>query len=289
MARAYFRTVIPDYILDTLDLSTLRPMSESYVSADLKKILSDVVYSCKRKDHKGDAGISLLLEHKSAPDKYTPLQIGSYLFSGYRQQVRQGATPLSPILPILFYHGKDQWEYRTMSTLFGETGQKVGDEKNLDLYPFIPNYQYIYHNLREIPDGKIGSSENKFLSASLLVLKHAFDRSWLSDNFMSFLIDGLPYGDKELQQAFITYYFNRVDFSEKQAEEKINKLPLNIKETVMSTYDRLIEKGRLEEREKVYTEKLRAASKMLESGFDFQLISDILDLPMADIEDLGKK
>lgn len=63
---------IPDYILDTLDLSTLRPMSESYVSADLKKILSDVVYSCKRKDHKGDAGISLLLEHKSAPDKYTP-------------------------------------------------------------------------------------------------------------------------------------------------------------------------------------------------------------------------
>ena len=65
----------------------------------------------------------------------------------------------------------------------------------------------------------------------------------------------------------------------------------------MSTYDRLIEKGRLEgiekgrleAQEKIHTEKLRAASKMLESGFDFRLISDILDLPMADIEDLGKK
>jgi len=45
------------------------------MSGELDQTMSDVVYSCRRKDRKGELEISLLVEHKSYRDNQTPLQI----------------------------------------------------------------------------------------------------------------------------------------------------------------------------------------------------------------------
>lgn len=39
------------------------------------------------KDRKEEVKIALLIEHKSAPYKYTPIQIGGYIFSGLLRQI----------------------------------------------------------------------------------------------------------------------------------------------------------------------------------------------------------
>jgi len=51
--------------------------------------------------------ISLLFEHKSNPEKFTPVQLGGYLFSGFQKQMAQDKE-VSPIIPVLLYHGKER-------------------------------------------------------------------------------------------------------------------------------------------------------------------------------------
>ena len=149
VALDYFRTCLPQNIQDTLDFSTLRQLPDTYVSKDLQKSISDIIYSCRKADAAEEVKIALLVEHKSYIDKYTPIQMGSYLFSGFLKQIGNGETP-SLIIPILLYHGKAHWEYKTLANLF--------DNLEPALKAFVPDYQYIFHNLGEIPDEENSSA-----------------------------------------------------------------------------------------------------------------------------------
>lgn len=75
IALDYFRSCLPAHVLDKLDFSTLRQLPDTYVSKELQKSISDIVYSCQRAGGLGEVKVSLLIEHKSYVDKYTPVQI----------------------------------------------------------------------------------------------------------------------------------------------------------------------------------------------------------------------
>lgn len=135
VAIAYFKSVLPEHIAQLLDFSTMEQVSGTYMSESLAKTIADVVYRCQRKDGKGSLDISLLVEHKSRPDKYTPVQLGGYIFSGYQQQLQHDDKQLSPIIPILFYHGEEKWEYWTLDRLFADLEE--------ELLGFIPKFDYV--------------------------------------------------------------------------------------------------------------------------------------------------
>lgn len=296
LALDYFKSALPGHIIRMLDLSTLKRLPDSYVSAELEKTMSDAVYLCTRADGRGHVAVCLLTEHKSYRDNYTSVQIGGYLFSGYQHQIRQKQKTLTPIIPILFYHGRQKWEYWPLDKLFeGLDGELLG---------FIPKFDYIYHNLRDTPDAVVEALHNQFLASSLLVLKHSHNKAWLARNFQRMLLMALPSASRELQQAFLVYSFVQVELTEERILEIIGELPLTIKDKVMSTYDLLIEKGRNEERvkaqrlieqerakaeqerAKAHAEKLRSAVKMKKSGFGNAMIADVLELPIEEVEKL---
>ncbi len=230
----YFRACLPEHLSTILDFSTLTQLPDTYVSKELRKTISDIVYSCRTKNRKQKVKISILLEHKSAPDKFTPIQIGSYIFSGFQRQIAQ-ERQLSPIIPVLLYHGKDHWEYRTLSSLF----------QNLDpeLRPFVPDYEFIFHNLGEIPDEQIETLENKFLHASLLALKYSQLQAELVKWIPTIL--SLAIGVREnLESNLIVYTFGVSGLKEEEIITLIEEIPVTIKSTVMNTLDIFVEKGK---------------------------------------------
>jgi hypothetical protein len=236
IALDYFQSCLPANILDKLDFSTLRQLPDTYVSKELQKSISDIVYACQRADGVGEVKISLLIEHKSYVDKYAPIQIGSYIFSGLLKQIGEGEKP-SLIVPILLYHGKARWEYQTLSSLFG------GLEPELSR--FLPDYEYVFHNLGEIPDEQIQALRNKFLAASLLAMKYSVLKDRLSELIPTILkLAGEM--EQNLQTSLIVYTFVNSELSEQQIIELITSLPTQIKATVMSTLDIFVEKGRKE-------------------------------------------
>ncbi|WP_090331243.1 Rpn family recombination-promoting nuclease/putative transposase [Dyadobacter koreensis] len=101
IAIEYFQSYLPPFVAGQLDFSTLTQLPDVYVSAELQKTMSDIVYSCQRNDGKGEIKISLLIEHKSYIEKYTPVQVGGCIFSGLQKQIEAKEKHLSLIIPVL--------------------------------------------------------------------------------------------------------------------------------------------------------------------------------------------
>ncbi|GAA4442404.1 hypothetical protein GCM10023091_29190 [Ravibacter arvi] len=58
----------------------------------------------------------------------------------------------------MLYHGRERWRYRTLASLFKEL--------NEDLLLFIPDYEYIYHDL--------GYTESDLETAIINKIEHLF-------------------------------------------------------------------------------------------------------------------
>ena len=264
IAKDYFRSALPEHIIKLPDFTTLERVPDSYVSGELEKTMSDVVYTCRRNDRKGNVSVCLLVEHKSAPDKYTPVQVGGYLFSGDQLQILGKRN-----------HGKQRWEYWTLDRLFDGLGE--------ELLGFIPTFEYVYHNLRDTPETAIRMIGNQFLVSALLTLKYAFDKRRLKEHFQDILEVGLAEGDDNQQIALLIYSLSRVDYTEEQIREIADALPFTIKDKVMrSTYDLLIEKG-IEQRIERGIEQGKAtvvANLIQQLGLDDKAVAGIAEVPI---------
>ena len=74
IAKDYFQSYSPSFVRDRLDFETLEQSPDTYISKELQKTMSDIVYTCFTKDTREAVKVSLLIEHKSYIDKNTPIQ-----------------------------------------------------------------------------------------------------------------------------------------------------------------------------------------------------------------------
>lgn len=289
IAADYFKSYLPQRISEALDFSTLTHLPDSYISGNLQKTLSDIVYSCQKKGGEHKVKIALLIEHKSYPDRYTPIQIGSYIFSGFLKQI-SNKEELSLIIPVLLYHGRGAWRYQTLSGLF--------EKQEPDFSHFIPDFEYIYNNLGEIPDKEIEQLNNRFLVASLLALKHSFEKEWLAENLAKVLVLSDQVSEF-LQKGLIVYLFERSQLDENGLLEIIELLPLTLKKTVMTTLDVFIQKGRKEGREEGREEGIKKGREegkidvivnlLQKTDFSVEKISAVAGVSEEFVENIRKR
>jgi len=111
-ARSLIETRFPGAIVEQLDLDSMVIESGSFIDPSLAEKFSDVLLSVKTKlSAEGSQQRVLayfLFEHKSEPDSLTVLQLLSYVIRIWEREVREG-RPLSPILPMVIYHGDRPW------------------------------------------------------------------------------------------------------------------------------------------------------------------------------------
>ncbi|MGB4959615.1 MAG: Rpn family recombination-promoting nuclease/putative transposase, partial [Saprospiraceae bacterium] len=70
-AIAFFERFLPEELIETIELSSLKVLQESYMSQQLQEHFSDLVFEVALKDHTDiKADIALLFEHKSSPDRH---------------------------------------------------------------------------------------------------------------------------------------------------------------------------------------------------------------------------
>ncbi len=261
IAADYFRACLPEHLSTILDFSTLTQLPDTYVSKELRKTLSDIVYACRIKGSRRKVKISLLLEHKSKPDLFTPVQLGGYLFSGFQRQIAQ-ERKVSPIIPVLLYHGREKWEYHTLASHF--------EELDSWLRPFLPDYDYVYHNLGDIPDHQIQNLENKFLQASFLALKYSRLKEELIKRIPAILSLAMEQRNN-LQNSIIVYTFEVSGLEEDEIITLIEQTPLNIKSAIMDTLNIFEKKG-----VRVQTEK--TVRNMIVRNYSDREICEVLEV-----------
>ena len=165
MAAQFIRLYLPREATQALDLRTLERRETSFVSEELRRYFSDLIYRVKLKDG-GDAYIYILLEHKSAPDKWAALQLLGYEVKLWEEAREGGADRLPLIIPVLVYHGRQRWnvgrDFRSLVT---------GAERE-EWSRYVPQFEYYLCDLSLFDDDQIAGSPE--LRTGLMLMKYIF-------------------------------------------------------------------------------------------------------------------
>jgi len=107
--RSFLEEYLPDAVSAVLNLDLLELQKDSFITAELQEYFSDLLYRCPLREEGTDIFVYLLLEHKSTPERLTPLQLLEYMVRIWLQLTRQGVRQLPEIVPIVVYHGQSRW------------------------------------------------------------------------------------------------------------------------------------------------------------------------------------
>jgi len=278
-AKDFITGTFPENILKNLDLSTLELDTNTYTDSELKEHFSDLVSYCFY-GNKIPIRNAILFEHKSTIPEYPHLQIFRYMLKIWELNVKQGEI-LVPVIPVIFYHGKEKWEMKPFIEYFKNAG---------DLSDFIPAVKYLLTDCSKYSDEQIKDEifNTAITKIAILLMKNVFDEEKIMQKLIDILNLGVLYlkEEKGLRyfEAVLRYMLSNID------KEKRNMVFKTIKEisfeggnSTMTIAEEIFKEG---EEKGGYQKAIDTAKRMLTEGFDIALISKITDLPVKEIENL---
>ena len=269
VALGYLLEFLPTEVTNELDLESLDLESNSYVNKNLEEHFSDIVYRCqfkqskqKQKNNKqDDIWLSFLFEHKSYPVYFIYKQLLQYVVSAWDTLIKQN-KPLKIIIPIVVYHGKDNWEMRKIDDYFYIP--------NEHFRKFLPIFDYVLTDLSAISDDRISQiRQNAKLFNALMALKHSRNLKFVLENLSLILAQAEDYLENQGGQNFfhtiIVYLTSTTSPNKKDFLKSVNQLRPKLKKNVMTLYEQLIQEGKIEGKiETIH----QATIRMIEKGID---------------------
>jgi predicted transposase/invertase (TIGR01784 family) len=234
VATDFLKKFLPATVIDLIDFDTFENVGASYITEDLNELFSDAIFKFKLNETKEECYVSVLLEHKSKSDDATVFQVLGYLANGYKLQYKN-KEPKRIILPVVYYHGKNKWKLRQLDDYF----------KNVPpiLKAFLPSYDMVYIDLVRLSSDSIESLTNVFLRSALMVQRHSSDPNLLKNEIEKILTTLSDSTERNFFFTIIVYVLEVLEVDESYILEISEGITPNLKDKIMSTYDRLIEKG----------------------------------------------
>ena len=178
--------------------------------------------------------------------------------------------PLSIVIPVLVYHGKQKWHKKTMSTHFGNVPEL--------LKGFIPEFEYLLADLSKYSDEEIrtGLFTRVPLIIATSILKHIFNNKQFETIFKGLVNEESAFLSKSSGLRFLKMVSLYILQSTKIPVDNYISLLQEVSdeagEVGMTTAELLKKEGKIEGK----TEgKIEAVEKMLENGFDWDTIVKI--------------
>lgn len=112
VAKDFFQNYLPENIIPSIDLNTLKMENASYIDQELDLGLSDILYSVNFRESNEVAFIYLLCEHQSSVDWHMSFRIWQFIIKIWDEHIKRtkGARKKLPlVVPLVFYHGKAQY------------------------------------------------------------------------------------------------------------------------------------------------------------------------------------
>ena len=265
------KTISPN-IVERLDLNTLKIDNTEYLDKRLNSSFSDLVYNCKYGDEK-DVKISLLFEHKSQPEKFPHFQLLGYMLRIWELQIKQ-KEELTPIIPIIFYHGKKKWDIKSFDEYFGKLDNQ--------LQAFIPKFDYELIDTSTYSDIELQKHfDNIELQVGLLIMKNIFNEQKMLEQIgrLSDQINKLlqTKEGKDFFDSITIYMLNSTKIPSDKYRELMETISTQAETQFVSTAQKLridgIEEG-----------KKKTALRLIIKGYSNSIIMDATNLSENEIE-----
>jgi len=172
VARDFLENYLPGRLTAALDLDSIELVEGSFIDEELQEHLSDMIFRVRLK-RGGQAFIYILFEHKSEADRWAAWQTLRYIMRMWEKEKAAGVEKFTPVLPIVFYHGRARWKF---GAEFGELIEFAGFD---ELREYAPGYRVHVVDLSQHADAQIVGSG--LLRFGLMLLKYIFRRRELND------------------------------------------------------------------------------------------------------------
>ena len=286
VAQQLVRFALRSELLERLDLSTLTLAPESFVDGKLRKSLSDLVYICRFKEG-GTVRICLLFEHKSyPPGRLIYPQLNRYICGIQESDVKQKHSEFALTIPILFYHGEEEWTLKPVQNFYGNLPDGFSR--------FIPVFDVIVVNLQKMSRAEILAMRDSMLLRNVfLVLKKAWDDNFFKQHISKIVI----FADKNVREEILfllfdlTWYFIQQVSTLKEQElmEAVTTLPKKYGKRVKSTYEQIVEtaakRGKAEGRQEGIDSAIKRLMQNLPSLSDPE-IATMFEVPLERVQRL---
>ena len=278
--KEFVSKTLPAEITQKLNLESLEIDKTEYVSKNLKTSFSDIVYNCiYGKNTK--IKISLLFEHKSYPETYPHFQLLGYMLNIWQTQLNQNQD-LTPVIPIIFYHGERNWTQKPFAEYFENTDEVI--------QKFIPKFDYQLIDTSTYTDQQIKKLFKSLeLQIGLLIMKNIYNEQKILQEITEIFAGINKVLQNEQGEQFfetvITYLFYSTDLETSKIVEKMRTISPKAGEKFVSTAMKLQMKGKIEGRiEGIEVEKKRIAFSMLQKGYSDDEIMELTGLSKLQLD-----
>ncbi len=285
----FLKQFLPPEVSALIDYDSLVMQKDSFLDDKLREIFADSVIQCRMKDDSESVFyLSVLIEHKSYPDKNVAVQLLQYLVNAYQFQLKNEKA-LYPIIPLLFYHGKQTWEYRPLSGLFPDLKPR--------LRRYIPDFDTVFVDLVRISDSEILEIENIFLHSALIMQRYTDFPEELPDQLkrilQRFAVEKLC--RKNFEQAIFVYFFEISNLKREELMNLVKSIPKHKKSELMTTYEMIeqigvekgIEKGMQKGIEKgIEQNKVEIILKGYQKGASIEFLAEITGFTVERVDEI---
>jgi predicted transposase/invertase (TIGR01784 family) len=241
VVKAYLEHFYPK-IVAIADLASLKLQNGVSLRPNLKRFEADVIYRCRFQGEADDHFyFCLLFEHKSKPDKYVAVQVGLYIMELLSSMVKKQGRELEPVLPLIFYNGKEKWMPQTLGELF------QGHPHYAVVEPYIPDFRFLFQDATRLSPAALLQLDLSYFRSVLMSMAFRH-RQHLIFKYLQLIFEGTE--GKEKVSAVTTYILGVAERSEEEFLKQIQDTTFTIKPEVMSTLEQILERGRKEGLEK---------------------------------------
>ena len=300
--RTIFRQLIETFVnqewVHFLDFDKCEPLDKSFISEHYKETESDLIY--KVQFHDREVYIYILIEFQSTVDPFMALRVLNYITNFYMDFLvnNSGVKKLPAVFPIVLYNGSAPWTAPANLSGLIEQTPPLG-RFTLDFeYFLIAENRYSQEALLNIRN----------IVSTLFLAESHYDLDLLEVELLNVFSSEV---DKEAVSLFLNWFrqlafHGRIESEDYQSLEYIYQNEEEVKTMLVTALERERErffqnglregeqKGRIEGEQKGRIEgeqkgRIETAKAMLARGMEMTLISEITNLPEAQLLQLREE
>ena len=160
----FLKGFLPQELSNRIDFDSLKIIDTEKTDKKYRKFYLDLSVQC---DLSGtESEIYIVFEHKSYADRFTLIQILNYC-SVVWEACLKNREPLKPIIPIIFYHGRQRCNLPLEFADYFDVDDVIRE--------YLLNFKTVLFDINRQTDEEIlQACSNFYLAASLLAMKHIF-------------------------------------------------------------------------------------------------------------------
>lgn len=284
---------LPPTVVQTLDFTTLKVEPGTWIDRNHREHMSDIAASVeliKERGRNGPLHVYTLIEHKSYRDPAALLQLLRYMVQVWISEMRLASVrQLTPIIPVLVYHGPDGGIATTFTDLFGKHLPEA-------LIPYLVTFQTEIMDLGRLEHPP--TSGDPVSRAALWMMRTV--RRGIDETLIQLQVVFKDAEDQLYEDEYRSLFLYLLETSELSTEVLHDKIEATIhqrriKEGLLTTAEQLIKKG-FEDGEQIgiekgeiagrYRERQDLAREMIAAGEAIEKVSRYTHLSLDELRKL---